>query len=324
MTRTLFVLVAAALALAAPAAARDVMRCEIVGNALDEPSEGEWGVTIDTAWFDDIKAAGFDTVRVPVRWSAHTGEGPDYLIDAAFRDRVDEVLQAALDADLQVIVNVHHFEELMDDPRGQYLKLLNIWNQLGAHYADWPDALHFELVNEPHTALSGAVMRQTLLSALEIVRRTNPTRTVILGGDGYSSIRSFSSLPPVDDPNVVVTFHYYDPFRFTHQRAGWAGPEVADVTRGWPEPGDRAQLEADGDIAAGVQETLGRPVFLGEFGAYEQGPYEDRLRYINAVRETFEAKDIGWCLWNFTGTFPLWSSETGFDARQLKALGLQE
>src|SRR5262249_17539398 len=60
-----------------------------LGNALEAPKEGDWGVTLKAEYFRAIKAAGFDTVRLPVNWAAHAGAEAPYTIDPAFAARVD-------------------------------------------------------------------------------------------------------------------------------------------------------------------------------------------------------------------------------------------
>src|ERR1043165_4324095 len=91
---------------------RRLARTVNIGNALEAPTEGEWGVTIKDEYFQIIHDAGFTAVRLPVRWSAHALKEAPYTIDAAFFDRVDHVVNQALSQHLAVIVNVHHYEEM--------------------------------------------------------------------------------------------------------------------------------------------------------------------------------------------------------------------
>src|SRR5579871_6942920 len=86
------------------------------GNALDAPSEGAWGPPLDEAYFESVAAAGFDHVRLPVRFNAHGAKTAPYTIDPAFLARVDWAIDQAQARGLTIIVDFHHFEELMDDP----------------------------------------------------------------------------------------------------------------------------------------------------------------------------------------------------------------
>src|SRR5262245_4184166 len=83
-----------------------------LGNALEAPNEGEWGVTLKAAYFPAIKQAGFDSVRLPVRWSAHAQNDAPYTIDPKFAERVDWAIDQALGNKLNIIVNVHHYGEM--------------------------------------------------------------------------------------------------------------------------------------------------------------------------------------------------------------------
>ena len=87
------------------------------------------------------------------------------------------------------------------------------------------------------------------------VRASNPTRPVVIGGEFWSGIDSLATLPLPDDPYLVATFHYYEPFAFTHQGAPWItpllptgvqvvrfqAPEVGPVRFNGPLPGRRGQ-----------------------------------------------------------------------------------
>ena len=87
-----------------------------LGNALEAPAEGEWGVVLREEYFPLIREAGFDTVRVPIRWSAHAWKEPPYTIDAPFFERVDWVIDQATAQELNVVINMHHYDEIFDRP----------------------------------------------------------------------------------------------------------------------------------------------------------------------------------------------------------------
>src|SRR5262249_4330280 len=87
-----------------------------LGNGLDGPQEGAWGVTLEADYFRLIKEAGFDSVRIPVRWSAHANTTAPYDIEMDFFQRVDWAIGQALLRSLAVVINVHHYEEINQDP----------------------------------------------------------------------------------------------------------------------------------------------------------------------------------------------------------------
>ncbi len=298
--------------------------CVNLGNALDAPREGDWGWRIEARHFPVIRDAGFETVRIPIRWSAHTGPEPDYTIDPAFLARVDEVIRLAREAGLKVIINVHHFRALMADPLGERARFLSIWRQLSGHYEGLPADVSFELLNEPHYRLKGEVLRNLLVAARAIVRERHPSRTLIIGGENYSDLKSVRTVPGFSDPNIVATFHYYDPFQFTHQDAEFLGEVRPRGPVEWGSERERAVLARHAARAARFEAAQGRPVFLGEFGVYEAADHAQRAAWTGAVRAAFEAEGIDWCVWNFTATFPLWNDrDQAWQPGMLEALGLR-
>ena len=108
----------------------DMGRGVNLGNALDAPNEGEWGVTLKEEYFSKIKQAGFDSVRIPVRWSNHAGHAAPYAIDAKFFARVDWAVGQALKNRLIPVLNMHHYEEIFQDPDGHRRRYLALWQQI--------------------------------------------------------------------------------------------------------------------------------------------------------------------------------------------------
>jgi endoglucanase len=311
MSRLAFLATAALLASAAPAAdaprSLPVGACINMGNQLEAQAEtAHGGARIEAADFKRIRAAGFTTVRIPVRWSNKTGEGPDYAVDPQWMARVTEVVDQALAAHLNVILNDHHFEALDSDPAANSAKLAAIWQQVAARFVDRPTAhLWFEIENEPHEKLTNAILNETLAPALKAIRATNPTRPVVIGGDNWSGIDSLATLELPDDPNVYPTFHYYEPFDFTHQGAGWVKPSPPKLGRVYGTADDAQRVVTDtAKIRAYVART-GLVPFMGETGAYEANiPLEQRVQYTRAVHDAFTPLGVGICGWAYTNTFP--------------------
>lgn len=300
----------------------ETQRCINMGNALDAPKEGEWGHTIEADSFKAIADAGFDTVRIPVRWSAYTAGPPSYKIEEAFFNRVTQVIDQALANNLHVILNVHHFEELNTAPLEHTAKLIALWDQIATRYQNLPKSVYFEVINEPNGEFKGDLMRSIMAKAFEKIRETNPTRMVILGGENWSGIKSLPSIPAIKDPNLVYTFHYYDPFKFTHQKTSWTNLKDSGSVN-WGSREDYAELKAAANYAAQVRRETGVPLFMGEIGAYEKAPYNDVVKYTRETRKAFEGAGVSWCVWNFTATFPFYDSETKtWDKKKLAALGL--
>ena len=300
--------------------------CINMGNSLEPEQEGSWGGSpIEAAEFERIAAAGFDTVRIPVRW--HNKSLPDapYTIDANWMARVAEVVDQALAADLNVILNSHHFDPIHEDPLGVAAWHGGVWGQIAARFADYPeDRLWFELENEPHNEFDNDNLLETLTPALTAVRASNPTRPVIYGGENWSGVDSLATLPLPDDPNVYPTFHYYEPFDFTHQGAEWVAPDIPPPGRRYGTAADAERLTADVAKVERYIERTGLVPFMGETGAYDKHiGTEERATYHRTVRDAFAPTGIGICTWAYSNTFPFYDrSEDRWVPGLREAMGL--
>lgn len=300
--------------------------CINMGNSLEPEFEGSWGgVRITAEDFRRIKAAGFRTVRLPVRWYNKSMPQPPYTVESAWMDRVQEVVDQALAADLNVILNSHHFDPIHDTP----LEVANwhggVWKQIAERFAGYPeDKLWFELENEPHKNFNNSNLEQTLAPALSAVRKLHPTRAVIIGGELWSGINSLASLQLPDDPNVHPTFHYYDPFSYTHQGAPWTAPDIPPVGRTFPTVEDRRQLARDVAKIRDYIARTGKAPVMGEVGAYDGYiSTRDRARYHRIIHDAFAPAGIGMCVWAYTNTFPFWDHKAGrWLPGMLEAIGL--
>ncbi len=267
-----------------------VERCLNLGTAMEAPVEGDWGYVIQQHYLAAIAEVGFDTIRLPVRFSAHwDGERltPEILA------RTDQVIGWAEAAGLDVILDLHHFEEFETDPAGHITDLRKIWAELGRHFAGHGDSLMFELFNEPAGAFTTDIVAPVLAAIVSDLRLQHPTRWIITGGGNWNAIDDMLALPP-PDPYEVRTFHYYQPYEFTHQQASWIDNPPPE--RGWGTGADRAFLTTEIARAASGQ----RPPFLGEFGVYAAAPQSDRHDWIHAVRRAAEDHGMAWCYWGFS------------------------
>ncbi|MGB3377548.1 MAG: glycoside hydrolase family 5 protein [Allopontixanthobacter sediminis] len=302
--------------------------CINLGNTLEPEQEGSWGgAPVAAEDFARIKAAGFETVRIPVRWHNKTTNKAPWPVDKAWMDRVQTVVDQALAADLNVILNSHHFDPIHDQPLAVAEWHGAVWKQIAERFRGYPEkTLWFELENEPHKNFNHTNLLETLTPALEAVRATHPTRAVIIGGENWSGIDSLATLPLPDDANIHPTFHYYDPFLYTHQGASWTAPDVPPVGRKFPTEEDREKLKQDvAKIQAYIART-GKTPFMGEVGAYDKHiPTADRATYHRMLREAFAPTGIGMCTWAYANTFPFWDREAGrWLPGMLAAVGLPE
>jgi endoglucanase len=303
----------------------DMKKCVNMGNSLESPRGESWGKPINIADFKVIRNKGFDTVRIPVRWDDYTGSAPAHTIEADFMSKVVKIVDAALAEDLNVILNIHHFDEIMENPKQELPQLVALWKQIATRFRNHPKSLWFETLNEPHKNLNGKLMQAAQVAATLAIRETNPDRIIILGGENWSGIDSLPSniVPP--DEHIVYTYHYYDPFDFTHQKAPWLGESMPKKKRGWGSRQDKVELQTSIEKAVTFRDFVDRPVFVGEFGVYEGVANKERVKFIEAARIAMEGANIPWCLWSYSNTFALYNNDTKkFDKDVLKALGTTE
>ena len=126
-----------------------------LGNTLDAyPNESSWSVPLTTkATIDGVRAAGFDTIRIPVTWHPHvTGTGENAVISTTRMNRVRQIVDWAVENDLYIILNTHHDEELINigtSSSTPNATLTALWTQIANRFINYNHKLIFEGINEP-------------------------------------------------------------------------------------------------------------------------------------------------------------------------------
>ena len=256
--------------------------------------------------FKIIHDAGFATVRVVLQsfdhMDAHGQLDPQWLA------MLDTMVQAALDAGLTVILDEHDYEMCGKDLDGCRTKLNAFWSQIAPRYKDAPNRVIFEMLNEPHGVFTPEVWNKQLVETLAIIRASNPTRNVVIGPVNWNGLEDLPTLQlPEDDRHIIVTFHYYHPMTFTHQGATWVGPEIEKLSNvPWGSAAEVALLNKEFDTVKAWSDANHRPIFLGEFGAYDKAPMEYRVIWDAAVARGAEARGFAWAYWQFDPDFKLY------------------
>ncbi len=320
------------------------------GNYLEVPPDQNWSVPHSAEDLRQMKSEGFDHVRIPVAWHHYTGAAPDYTIAPGIFAKVDVLLEVAREQKLSVLLNIHHFEPLNVDPVAEKARFLAMWRQIAERYSGAGEEVAFELLNEPHTKATTAVMNALYAEVIPLIRKTNPRRTIFVGPGEWNKASELQALIlPDNDENLIVTLHCYDPFFFTHQGASWSGPDTALTGIVFPGPPAQPLAIAESlpqkvrdrihayntlpmaenpsseqsflksvQLASQWSEHYGRPIHWGEFGAYTKADDASRARYYEGFRRAAEKARQGCAIWDWRANFRYWDSEKNAPAAGMR------
>jgi len=251
--------------------------------------------------FKIIKEGGFDTVRIVL--GAFRFMDEKFVLPESWFKTLDGLVEDALAQNLTVILDEHDFGFCGHDAIGCRTQLLAFWKQVGEHYEDAPNRVVFEILNEPNQAVD-ASWNALHAEVLAAIRKTSPNRNVIIGPAFWNNVGWLDKLElPDADRHIIVTVHYYLPMSFTHQGARWT-PEYMNRTGvSWGTAGEYAAIDRDFDAVQKWAKQHDRPILLGEFGAYDKGPIESRVKYTAAVARAAEKRGWAWTYWQFDSDF---------------------
>jgi endoglucanase len=254
--------------------------------------------------FQRIHDAGFQTIRINLQAFSHMDAAN--RIQPAWLTTLDWAVKNALANHLTVILDEHDYTGCGQNPEACKPRLMAFWEQIAEHCKDAPPSVLFELLNEPNGTLTPELWNGWIKQALAIVRKTNPTRNVVVGPGSWNSVFFLGKLElPPDDRHIVVTVHYYLPMEFTHQGARWsaATAHLSGVT--WGTDAEKRKVDEDFALVQKWSKTQDRPILLGEFGAYDGGggAMDDRARYTAYVARAAESLGWAWTYWQFDSDF---------------------
>jgi aryl-phospho-beta-D-glucosidase BglC (GH1 family) len=309
---------------------------------------------------DDIRLIhhlGFDHIRISIdaepllAWQRKQDNG------IAFIGELDAVVKLAIQEDLAVIIDIHpqsrYKQSLLqgDEPVKRFAML---WSALAAHFAPLnPDYIFFEIMNEPEQP--DTFRWQGIQSSVaQQIRTVAPDNTIIACGARWSGLEDLLALQPLALPDIIYTFHDYEPFAFTHQGATWTDPAVQPL-RDVPYPSTPENVEKNLeqeptlagqfyveqyglarwdahriDVTLSFAERWSQlhhaPVYVGEFGVHR--PYAEpamRAQWLRDMRTMLEKHRLGWAMWDYQDNFGAVIKKDGHttpDAAVIDALGL--
>lgn len=298
--------------------------------------ETSWGQPKTTqAMIDGMKAAGFDTIRIPVAWmtnATHLYEG-DYTIDAGYMDRVEEVVRYARKAGMYVIINDHWdggwygmFGSESAETRALAMEAYKgMWQQIAERFRDYSDYLIFESANEElggrfdensplycsdsvvtylnddeRYALTNEI-NQTFVDVVRATGGNNATRFLLIAGYSTDIDQTcddrFQMPKDTADSKLMVSVHYYDPWSY-------CGASSAVSATKWGKVSDYEYL--DQQLAKMTKFTeAGYGVVIGEYGALpcSDGLKDNTLAYHTAFLDACTKYDLTNCLWDCSGLY---------------------
>ena len=287
----------------------------------------------------DIANAGFKTVRIPICFSAWASlESPYRWETVEGIQMADSFVSWALDKKLNVIIDLHHTEfDGKVAGAADTSRIVWLWEQIAKHYkGSDPEHVFFEIRNEPHD-IKPEDWRSQADEIIKAIRATDTRHTLIVGFHDWNSRQALIDSKPFDDKNIIYTFHYYDPFAFTHQGATWTSEGMADL-HPVPFPGSPSDIKlpesakgkwvetlvarygedsraekmfADLKMAREWSDKNGVPIFLGEFGSFGKYPtMQDRCRHAAAVYSALGKLKIPNAWWEWDGGFNMFDPGT--------------
>jgi aryl-phospho-beta-D-glucosidase BglC (GH1 family) len=265
-----------------------------LGNTLEPPLEGGWNnPAAQEYYFDMYRDAGFNCVRVPVRWDQHTQASYPYKIDEAWLQRVEQVVDWGLSRGLFIILNAHHEEWIKQNyTNAAYRERFDsIWSQIATRFRDKPEKLVFEVINEPYglTKAQNDDLHQRIIS---IIRKTNPTRIIVFQGHNWGGSDELIAAAIPADNYLIGSFHSYDPYTF-----GLLGEGT------WGSASDVNILNNKFLAVKNWSDNAHIPVLLGEFGSLGTADYNSRMKHYRTYVELAQKYGFIYCAWDDGGDF---------------------
>lgn len=283
-----------------------------LGNSLESYNTDKKGLATEMAWgnpktteelIKSVKSAGFNAIRVPVTWGEHM-DGD--IIQAEWLARVKEVVDYVYDNDMYVIINMHHDDYIWFNPTeseysGDSAKFKKIWEQVADYFKDYGDRLIFEGMNEARTigsanewmggtASERAVVNRYVQDFVDTVRASggkNTERSLIISAYGACAEEvAMNDVIVPDDKNLIVSIHYYAPWRFSSGESTTFGQS------------EKSELDAKFDSMKKKFIDKGTPLIIAEFGCVGIADDSVRKEYYNYYISAAKKRGIKCFVWD--------------------------
>jgi endoglucanase len=292
--------------------------------------------------FKKIAELGFDHVRIPFDevhlWDEDGNRHEDAftLLHKGIKHSLTQGMRVILDFH---ILRSHYFNDediLLWKDTTEQEKFWNFWKELSAEFRKYStDSLAYELLNEAK-ADDPEKWNKLIAKGIETVRENEPERVIIVGSNRWQQVHTFKDLKvPKNDKNIILSFHYYEPFLLSHYKTPWS-PVLKDFHGEISYPGmtvDTLQYKQLDEKTVGrikqnnavfnkekfeeyilkavnVAKEYGLPLYCGEFGCYPTTDIELRAKVYNDWIDVFQKYNIAWTHWNYKNDFPVVNPET--------------
>ncbi|HMB00034.1 MAG TPA: glycoside hydrolase family 5 protein [Spirochaetota bacterium] len=280
----------------------------------------------------NIKKLGCDVIRLPINLHSMTGNPPLYRLDPLFINFLDQVVNMTEKLKIHLILDNHSFNPAVNTNPDIDKILIPVWSQLARHYKDRSSFLYYEILNEPH-GIADKRWYDIQQDVIQAIRAIDTKHMIIVGPAQWNSYAELAEMPLYAETNLIYTFHFYEPFVFTHQGAGWIDPSMAslahvpfpynedampvcppELRNTWIDTrlqqyhrnGTVEKIKKKIDIAAAFKNKHQVPLFCGELGVYKPNSNpRDRIHWYKTVRQYLEKKGIAWTSWDYQHEFGL-------------------
>lgn len=249
-----------------------------------------------------LKNLGFNSLRLPVIFEQIANPNPPYTIDPNHitLKLIDSTIVWANDMGFNLIIDNHHGLPLNNtNYQSQIPRLQSIWTQILNRYSYVdPDRVFFEIYNEPENTITNANLRTVMTALVDTIRNINPDITLIMGGNHWNSMQGLIEFIPLEDQDIIYTFHSYEPYSFTHQQLSWTNPPYFPSQTFQASGADSTNLANLIKASRTWSDQNRRPIMLGEFGVSTGAPAASRCNYIHVIANALQSNGIPWYYWD--------------------------
>jgi|GEM_PF-119253 len=290
-------------------------------------------------WFDELRpgqininrytdedfrifhAMGCEAVRLPIDLLHMTGPAPGYELDPLLFELLDLAVDRAEAAGLFMVLLNSTWDQLFGTAQSLEPVLLAAWTQMAHHFKNRSNLVMYEILNEPH-GISDSDWNGIQGRVIQAIRAEDRLHTIVVTPGNYGSYLNLDAMTAYADDDLLYTFHFYDPYIFTHQGITWGDPAPSDLVgvpfpyeasampslpaslagswwqdlyNSYAQQGNEGWVKSQLDVAVQFQSQRNVRLWCGEFGAYPPGSSsDDRAAWTGVVRSYMEDKGIAW------------------------------